>query len=322
MKTILGLDLGYGDVKVTLMQEDGNILQQFKFPSMIGITKKNEFINDNRIYEFKGHNYYVGENATHLPSENLIEITEYKNLEYYSCIFLFHALKKLTTIPDIIVTGLSKAQIQNSGYFKEELQEFVVNNETFKFPEIYVLPQGAGSKLTIDKYGTNFPQEQTEFHGNSTYVCCDCGMNTLDIFMVTDGKTSPNLFEGIEKEGVMKIATEVAKKVKELHNRQITLQEAKEILNTGVYKLRNVEHDFKDYVAEIKKDYLKNLLSLIESKYGKILDKCNFIFLSGGGSTFFKSTEDGFIKVPKNKAEYFNSLGFSLFGLTKIKQSA
>lgn len=319
MKYILGLDIGYGDNKVTLSNETGEILKIFKFPSMIGITKKNEFINDTRIYEFKGHNYYVGENASHLPSENLIEITEYKNLEYYSGLFLYHALKMIEVTPDIIVTGLSKAQIQNSGYFKEALQEFVVNGETFKFPEIYVLPQGAGSKLTIDKYGTNFPQEQTEFHGNSTYVCCDVGMNTLDIFMVTDGKTSPNLFEGIEKEGVMKIATEVAKKVKELHDRQITLQEAKEILNSGVYKLRNVEHDFKDYVAEIKKSYLKSLLELIESKYGKILDKCNFIFLSGGGSTFFKSTDDGFIKVPKTKQEFYNSLGFSLFGLTKLK---
>ena len=184
---------------------------------MVGITKKNEFINDNRIYEYKGHCYYVAENATHLPSENLIDITEYKNLEYYAPLFLYHTLKMIDVTPDIIVTGLSKAQIQNSGYFKEELQEFVVNGETFKFSEIYVLPQGAGSKLTIDKYGANFPQEQTEFLGNSTYVGVDVGFSTLDTFLVTDGKTSPNVFEGIEKEGVMKIATEVAKKVKEIH---------------------------------------------------------------------------------------------------------
>jgi hypothetical protein len=45
-------------------------------------------------------------------------------------------------------------------------------------------------------------------------------------------------------------------------------------------------------------------------------------FLSGGGSTFFKSTEDVFIRVPKTKHEFYNSLGYGLFGLTKIKQSA
>ncbi len=319
MKYILGLDIGYGAIKATVFNENGEIIKIFKFPSMIAITKKNEFINDNRIYEFKGHHYYVGENASNMPSENLIDITSYQNLEFYSSLFLYHTLKMIEVKPDIIVTGLSIAQIQNSGYFKETLQEFVVNGETFKFDEIYILPQGAGSKLTIDKYGTNFPQEQTEFLGNSTYVGIDCGFSTIDLFMCTDGKTSPNLFEGIEKEGVMKIATDVAKKVQELHGRQITLQEAKDVLDTGVYKLRNIEHDFKDYVAEIKKDYLKNLLTLVESKYGKVLDKCDYIFLSGGGSTFFKSTEDGFIRVPKTKHEFYNALGFGLFGLTKIK---
>ena len=319
MKYILGLDIGYGAIKATVFNENGEIIKIFKFPSMIAITKKNEFINDNRIYEFKGHHYYVGENASNMPSENLIDITSYQNLEFYSSLFLYHTLKMIEVKPDIIVTGLSIAQIQNSGYFKEYLQEFVVNGETFKFDEIYILPQGAGSKLTIDKYGTNFPQEQTEFLGNSTYVGIDCGFSTIDLFMCTDGKTSPNLFEGIEKEGVMKIATDVAKKVQELYGRQITLQEAKDVLDTGVYKLRNIEHDFKDYVAEIKKDYLKNLLTLVESKYGKVLDKCDYIFLSGGGSTFFKSTEDGFIRVPKTKHEFYNALGFGLFGLTKIK---
>lgn len=319
MKTILALDVGFGDNKIVLMNETGEILKIFKFPSLVGITKKNEFINDNRIYEFKGHSYYVGEHASSLPSENLIDITEYKNLEFFAPLFLYHTLKQIEIKPDVIITGLSKAQIQNSGYFKEALQEFTVNGETFKFDTIYVLPQGAGSKLTIDKYGTNFPQIQTEFLGNATYVGVDVGMNTLDIFMVTDGKTSPTLFEGIEKEGVMRIATEVAKKVKELHGRQITLQEAKEILGSGVYKLRNIEHDMKDFVSDIKKQYLKDLLQLIETKYGKILDKCNYIFLSGGGSTFFKTTEDGFIRVPKTKHEFYNSIGFGLFGLTKIQ---
>ena len=173
MKYILAWDSGFGDQKVSVFNENGEILKIFKFPSMIAITKKNEFINDNRIYEFKGHHYYVGENAANMPSENLIEITEYANLEYYSPLFLYHILKMIDVKPDIIVTGLSKAHIQNSGYSKEAIQDFVANNETFKFDEVYILPQGAGSKLTVDKYGTNFPQEQTEFLGNSTYVGAD-----------------------------------------------------------------------------------------------------------------------------------------------------
>jgi len=318
MKTVCAIDVGYGDTKITFGTTDSNIEKQFKFPSMIGITKRNEHVQDSRIYDFREHSYYVGDNAMHLPSENLIDITDYKNLEYYAPLFLYHAIKMIGVKPDMIVSGLSKAQIANSGHFKEVLQEFEVNGEKFIFPEVYILPQGAGSKMCVDKYGDNFPVIQQEFTGNTTYVGCDIGFNTLDMFLVTDGKTSPNLFEGIEREGVMKIATDVAKKVKEIHGRQITLHEAKEIIDTGVYRLRGQKHPFGDYIDEVKKTYLKGLLELIESKYGKILDKADFIFLSGGGSTIFKSTEDGFIRVPKTKHEYMNSIGFYIWGSTKV----
>jgi len=317
MKTVLGIDVGYGDVKVTIGTSEGAIDKQFKFTSTIGITKRNAYVQDSRIYDFKDHSYYVGEHALHLPSENLIDITDYKNLEYYAPLFLYHALEQIGVTPDVIVTGLSKAQIENSGHFKEGLMDFEVNGKKFIFDEVYVLPQGAGSKLTIDKYGNNFPNFQQEFTGDTSFVGCDIGFNTLDMFLVTDGKTSPNLFEGIEREGVMKIATQVAKKVKEEHGRQITLHEAKEIIDTGIYKLRGQKYPFKDYIDEIKKSYLKDLLALVENKYGKILDKCDFISLSGGGSTIFKSTDDGFIRVPKTSHEYYNAIGFFLFALTK-----
>ena len=317
MKTVLGLDVGYGDIKVTLGTSDGQIQKQYKFTSSIGITKRNPHVRDKRILEYHEHSYYVGEDALRLPSENLIDITDYKNLEFYAPLFLYHVIKQIDIIPDIIVSGLSKAQIENSGYYKESLQSFEVNGEKFEFKEVYILPQGAGSKLTIDTYGDNFPNKQETFMGTTTFVGVDIGFNTLDMFMVTDGKTSPNLFEGIEKEGVMKIATKVAQKVKEHHNRSITLHEAKDIIDTGVYKLRGEHHNFKEYVDEVKKEYLKDLLALIEDRYGNIIDKCDFIYLSGGGSTIFKSTTNGFIRVPKTAHEHYNSIGFFLFGNTK-----
>lgn len=320
MKQILGIDIGFGDVKVTLGLLDGTIQKQFKFNSIIGITNKNPHVNDNRIYEYNDYAFYVGENALHLPSDNLIDITDYKNLEYYAPLFLYHVIKMTGVTPDIIVSGLSKAQINNSGYFKAGLSSFTVNGEDFKFDNVFIMPQGAGSKLCIDKYGDNFPNPVTGFTGKQTYVGCDIGFNTLDMFKVTDGKTSPNLFEGIEKEGVMKIAVKIAKKVAETHNRKITLHEAKEILDKGSYKLRGQSYDFSEYAKEIKNDYLRELLSLIESRYGKILDKCDFISLSGGGSTIFQEdTKDTFIRVPKTKHEFYNSIGFYLFGILQAK---
>lgn len=317
MKTILGIDIGYGDVKITLGDDSSNITKQFKFPSAIGVTKRNEHVQDARIYDYKEHSYYIGEHAQHLPSDNRIDISDYKNLEYYAPLFVYHALRQIGVRPDIIVAGLSKAQINNSGHFKEVLQKFTVNEKEFVFDNVYILPQGAGAKITIDKYGSHFPKEQDEFLGKTSYVGCDIGFNTLDMFMVTDGKTSPALFEGIEKEGVMKVATQVAKKVLELHGRKIGLHEAKEVIDTGIYKLRGNKHDFQSFVDEVKAQYLKDLLKLIESKYGKILDQMDFINVSGGGSIMFKTTEDEFIRIPSSHNEYYNSIGQYVWGCDK-----
>lgn len=319
MKTILGLDIGYGHVKCVLSTSDGAIQKIFKFPSSIGITAHNEFVSDSRIIDYKEHSYYVGEDALNLPSDNHVDITEYKNLEYYAPVFLYKVLKMIETIPDVIVTGLSKAQIQNSGYFKDALSKFDVNSEHFEFNSVYILPQGAGSKLAIDKYGYDFPNVQTEFTGASNFIGCDIGFKTLDLFRVTDGKTSPSVFEGIENQGIMKIATMLATKIKDGFDRQISLHEAQEILDSGIYKLRGQKHDMADAILEIKKVYIKELIELIENRYGKILDKCDFIFLTGGGSAFFNTTENGFIRVPKSHYEYYNAIGFALWGQKNAK---
>lgn len=318
MKKILGLDVGFGDLKITLMLEDGTILHQSKHPSKVGITKKNPHIQDSRIYDYKGHSYAVGENALHLPSENIVDIKEYQNLEYFAPLFLYHAIKHIGEQPDVIVTGLSIAQIESSGYFKETLQNFEVNGEKFTFNDIFILPQGAGCVQTIKKFGDNFPQKLETFLDAANFVLVDIGFNTIDLALVTNGKTSPSLFEGVEKEGVSRIAYKVAEKVKEQHGRMISLAEAKEVIDSGYFKLRGNKHDFGTFLEEVKADYIKNLLQLVEQKYGKVIDKCDFIFLCGGGSALFKTTQNGFIRVPKTAPEFYNSIGFGLFGISKL----
>lgn len=323
MKTILGLDIGFGATKVVLMQEDGTPIKLFKFPSIIGITSANEHISDNRIYRYKEHFYYVGEMALNLPSNNLIDITDYKNLEFYAPLLVYHALRMLDTqtLPDMVVSGLSKAQIQNSGYFKEAISNFEVDGKEFKFENLYVLPQGAGSKLAIDKYGDDFPNPQTEFNGSNTFIGVDIGFNTIDMFMVANGKTSPSLFEGIEHEGIMRMAADLVTLIKNNYGKELSLHEAQEIITSGIYKLRNNKFDLKNEIKTIKESYLKHLLDLINERYNKALDKADYLYLSGGGSAFFNNSENGFIKVPKSHHEYYNSIGFTLWGIQKLNQN-
>jgi len=319
---ILGIDIGFGAVKAILSDENNNITKQFKIPSLIGITKANQYIKDNKIYNYKDNDYYVGDDAAALPSENIIDITEYKNLEYYAPVFLAYVINIIGVMPDAIVTGLSKAQIQNSGYFKDAISNFVVNGQQYSFSNTWVIPQGAGSKICIDTYGTDFPNKQTEFTGKTSYIGCDIGFSTLDLFRVIDGKTSASVFEGIEHQGVMKIASKIALLIKSKHQRTISLHEAMEVLDNNAYKLRGTSYDYTDEIIEIKKQYIQELLELVEEKYGKILDKCDYVFLSGGGSAFFKSGTFNDIKVlvPKSNFEYYNAIGQAMFGQIQAKK--
>lgn len=315
---ILGFDLGFGDCKIVLGTKT-EVIKKFKFPTIIGITKKIDDISDVRVREYNGYHFCVGNDAKHIQSENLIDMTEYKNLEYYAPLLLDYAIRLCGVNAEeisTVVTGLSIAQINNSGRFQSKLENYNIDETDYSF-KVYVLPQGAGCKLTVDKYFDNFPIENQTFLGNSTYVIADMGFNTLDFLLVNNGKTSPNLFQGIEQEGMMKIATLVAKQVHNDFGRNIGLGEAKQIIDTKTYKLRGKNHDYSEMINNIKKEYMKGVLELIEERFPSILDKCDFVFICGGGSTIFKTTDDNFIRTPKNSNEFYNAIGWWIYGVSK-----
>lgn len=317
-KVILGLDIGYSFCKVTVGNQNGEIIKKHKFPSIVGITKHIEGVENSSIVHYDENYYMIGEDAAHLPSENIINLDAYKNLEYFGPLLLNHAIKvsKLKKV-DLVVSGLSIAQIQNSGYFQNALEHFVVDGIEYNY-KVLLLPQGAGAKLAIDRYGANFPTEQKEFLGETTYCIVDIGFNTLDLVLVNKGVTDPNLFVGIEQHGLMKIATQVAKLIHEKHQRTLSLPEAREVLDSGIYKLRGQKYSYSNEIQELKKTYLKDILNLINQKYGNVLDKLEFVYIAGGGSYIFKSQEDGYIRVLNKDSEYYNSIGEYLYGVKNI----
>lgn len=315
---ILSIDEGYGDVKIAYGNES-EVTKLFKFPSVLCRTSKNPMIQDNRIYEYKGNFYYIGEDALVLESSKIIDIATYDKLEYFAPLFLHYAIKLIGETPDIIVTGLSKAQIQNSKYFEDALKEFTVDDTVHKYNQIYILPQGAGSKLAIDKYDDNFPTPNKLFTSNKSYIAIDIGFNTLDLFQVLNGKTSSNLFEGIENQGIIKLAYKVRERIKTDFGKDLSLKECKQILDTNEYKLRGKASDFTVFNEKIKMEYLSELNQLAEEKYGKILDKMDYFYLLGGGSYIFANMRDKYYKVPHKSNEFYNALGFYLYGVNKSR---
>ena len=317
-KVILGVDIGYSFVKVCVGTGDGQIIKKFKFPSVIGQTKKLEGVQNDNIVHYNERYYMVGEDAKHLPSSNIIALDTQKNREDLRPLLLNHAVKiaKLSKV-DLIVSGLSIAEIKQSGYFQNVLSHFVVDGVEYNY-NVMLLPQGAGAKLCYEKFGNDFPNLQKEYLGDSTYCIVDIGFNTLDLVLVNKGVTSPELFEGISQHGLMKIAAHVAKLVNEKHNRSISLPEAREILDTGVYKLRGQKYDYTEEIEGIKKEYLREILALVNERYSNILDKLDFLVVLGGGAHIFKSSSDGYIRCVIKDTEYYNAIGEFIFGTNNI----
>lgn len=312
---ILAVDVGYGSTKVVYGDTNGIIFKKFKIPTVVGIVGNHQsIVKDDRVLQYKDGMYYVGEDAYALESNKIIDILDYDHLEYFAPLIIYHITKILGEAPDRIVTGLSKTQVGQSGHIQKCIESFEVNNIPVHFKEVNVLPQGVPSKLTLEKYGINYPQINTEFLDKTSYIAVDIGFNTLDLFQSINGKASAHLAEGIEGWGVMKVASEVKKLIAEdkRFNRTITLKEAMLILDSGNYQLRGVNYDLSAELRVLKEQYLEKIKELVETRYGTVLDKMNSFYLLGGGSVFFRELNDNFIKVPYAENEFYNAIGFYL----------
>lgn len=124
------------------------------------------------------------------------------------------------------------------------------------------------------------------------------------------------MIRGIEQQGVIKIVQALLAFIKETYGTDFTLKEGKDILDKGFFKVRGQEYHLENVISRLKSEYLKNLEELIEKEFGQVLDKVNFLYLFGGGAYMFTDKVSDFIKVPKAKAEFYNSIGNYLYGKT------
>lgn len=311
---ILAVDTGFGDVKI-VYGDHTKIVSMYKFPSTAAEVKLNSMVKDDRVITYNDKSYYIGKDALHVQSSSIIDIDSYDKLEYFSPLFLYKTLNELQIIPDIIVLGLSIAQINNSGHYKNNVEEFL--HKSGINSTVYIVPQGLISKLAVDKWGTDFPDFTKDYSKESSYVIADIGFNTLDIVHVVNGSASSNLVRGIENRGAVLIVNDLIVDIKERHNIELNISEAKEVLSTGVLKRRGVTYSVEDLIINSKVKYIDNLKVIIENEFGDILDKVDGLVIVGGGSYILNPGDKGFVRGPKQGAEFYNALGYYQYGLTK-----
>lgn len=308
-----GIDVGFGDVKCTYGTER-DIIKIFKFPSVVAKITSNDLVHDDRVFFNSGLSYYVGEDALKLESSKIQDVTTYQNLERYTPLFLSKCLQIIGEIPDVINVGLSIAHIEQSGHYKESVSGFFVNDLKVKASKVTVIPQGIGAKIAFDAYGENFPDPRKDYNEQANYIGVDLGFNTVDVFQVINGKTTPNLIRGIENQGIIRVVIALIRHLKDEYQIGLSIKEGKDAIDNGYFRRRGKTYDIAEFLVIEKKTYLTYLESLIEQEFGKILDKVDFMVLFGGGAIIFRDQSSQFIRVPQNRIEYYNSIGYYLAG--------
>ncbi|AUR83106.1 hypothetical protein NVP1031O_124 [Vibrio phage 1.031.O._10N.261.46.F8] len=312
----IGIDCGFGAVKVCAGDKFG-INKLYKFPSAIAPVTANEHFNDNRAILMDGKSYYIGEDALGVESDSIYELIEYKHLEAFSSLILHKIFRDLecdpTNQPKHIVLGLSIAHIDQSGHYKSAIQSYL-NAIGFGETKLKILPQGAGVKVAYDTYAETFPNPPQDFNSSSNFLIADIGFNTLDGLYVMGGKVNPSNVRGIENKGLVVVAAKLNELLSTAYNREYGTKELQKIMDDGFIKIRGKRFDLTEELLNMKRAYLTLVEECLEAEFGKILDKVDYILLSGGGAYYFKDAvaSDPFYRATANKSEFYNSIGYYL----------
>lgn len=302
IQSILGIDIGYGDVKVSFKNREGKIIK-FKFSSIIAEAPF-EAVD---MPMLEGRRYFMEEEALMRDSKDIIEIIDYQHLEKYSVMFLWKAIEKLKIKPediDFIVTGLSLAQYGNGEQFKKRLSKFKINKEVYDFTgKISLLAQGLGAKFAIDKF----------FNENSpAYLIIDIGFSTIDVVDVINGKVRPENVKGFSNEGIIKIARSLQEYILDNFHEVVSLKEVKEMLVTKQFVVEGTPFDLSEYISIISKKYTEQTMKTLKIRYEREFKKYSKVYFVGGGAYFIDSSISPIIQRVE-EPDYYNSLGNLFF---------
>lgn len=301
----IGIDTGFGHTKYCFKGKNDKMMLK-KFPSVVAICP-DDIESDENVAILDGKPYYVSSLALNSDPRHIKEVTSYQDLETYAPLFIHELCIKEGLKPedvDEICVGLAPAHKNNAQKFKERLESFEISGLQYN-QKVSVIPQGVGAVKALQDFWSDKNAEP------ENYIVVDIGFNTLDIVLVFEGeiqKSRLNQSNSFEKKGVVLIAEEMQKYIKQHHNRNITSKEALKIIIEESYKLRGDVFDLSSFVSELKTSYTKDIMDFLESRYSNEIDKLDAFVFVGGGGYFVNKNYTSHTMTFKN-SEYYNAIG-------------
>lgn len=332
-KKYISLDVGFHACKVCYIDEDG-LMQVDKFPSAVCKLPNPAEVDDTnngQVFQIGPDWWAVAETALKCPKDLLMPLTTFEDmLAVYVPICSYVANKYGNGFDsfDNFIIGVSITFQDKVNSLLNHLMTSL-NFSDEKDGYFICLPQGVSAKYCYFQYGLN-PGSKTEKSKvrMSDFLIVDFGGETLDLSLVLQGSSSTGIKLGIDGVGCNNIAFKVVDYIYKTYGFQISFKTAQVIVEgDNILTRRGREIDLKDVIKTLKKNYIRDILNLIDEKCGEILNSISGMLIVGGGAMIFKELYDdpdvekeiekhfskNFIKIPE-MPEYYNAISYLKIG--------
>lgn len=333
---ILAIDLGFGSVKVAFISPDSGELILDKYISATAkLDERPDDFDQDNTFQLQESYYVLGPQALKLPRNYLLPLSDFETLKVVTPVWISFLVNKYQRNLGI---KFEKICIGLSLVYKDRAQEMLdyLSEVLMVSPDMFIcLPQGTAAKVALQEYGLSLdPAKRTQFKFDS-FVLEDLGSNTIDVALITGSMSSTASSLGLENQGVCKILFDIIDFVYKSTGVQIQPDEAKVILDSGIFRRRGRNYDLSEQVKQFTIKYLIGILDLADSnpKLSSLIDNVQRIILIGGGAELWRKYlpeiqkeiekrgyPSNFWVIPEKNSEYFNAISYLLIG-NKIMNS-
>ncbi len=330
---LLGLDIGFGDVKLALNIHSGNrsngktVLT--KFPTAIAYARDGiigDLGSEEKTYRFNGKNYFVGDSA--LQCRDVFSTRDIDFLTTFSPLLAFAAMMQTTETkaggldPETLSAsekhlclGMPLAHFHSRrSDLLEIMKKSRVSDVELGFETIDIRAQGQGIYFDymLDEAGSPITERQ-----NLNILVVDIGFNTVDILGVVNGRPSREWSGMIDRGGISRIGEQVGNYLQREFHFELPEQALKDVLQKKTIALYGASKDISWAIRKASEEYAAWLLQEIRSRWEGFVKKAHCLILAGGGAYYVKQAfsatyPPGFLHVPKNP-EFSNAIGFQKY---------
>lgn len=324
---IMGLDLGFRQVKVSTVSKDFTFDSVIGYPSAIELKEEGSHeakALSNLSLEYGGTIYYVGEKAIRDTKNSQLTFTADKTDNQTDLLKTLTALGEATdeeTAEYRIVSGLPVDELGIDG-LKEKMISNLTGQYVFKLnnkdrnitvAKVTIIAQSAGAyyDYILDKTG-----KLIEDRVQPKIIVIDIGFRTTDIVCMENGRYNPSESFTIYT-GVHNIHSELRKLLLKKHRVQKHPTEIDKIMKDGFITLNGAQVDLTEEIAAAKKPYAEKILSELPL-YIENLSEVNQFLIAGGGGDAMSDIFLGAFSSPTellDHAEEANARGYYKYSL-------